>query len=332
MLLADIKPGMTIEYRGRVHGHGNLRGKHKARTGTVRQVTPNLIAVEGERYPDTILVNDLLSGQVQITNLKGEGEMARPKREAPPKAKLLALFEEHEGKIAPIAEELKASWGHTKRWLVDAGIITSLGQPIEQEKEEEKKQTPTPESEELGGENRNEGEEEPASEIIPESAMGCPFDEPAYNPEPYRKCEDCGKGLTHEEVREVYPTGHLDEESKILCSWCYSNYLNRQIPPEPVKMPIGCELPREDDMKVYTPERSSYTIAQYNEQIKQGGFAVADEEPIPYTVVEEKYFNLDSFKLRVLEIYQEVAAYNQAPAHVSLAFIDAIINVYPEVD
>ena len=225
MLLADIKPGMTIEYRGRVHGHGNLRGKHKARTGTVRQVTPNLIAVEGERYPDTILVNDLLSGQVQITNLKGEGEMARPKREAPPKAKLLALFEEHEGKIAPIAEELKASWGHTKRWLVDAGIITSLGQPIEQEKEEEKKQTPTPESEELGGENRNEGEEEPASEIIPQPQMpiGCSLpredgftaadDEPIpYAPtsledsmeardEEMAKCDTVGE----EEAGEYYP-------------------------------------------------------------------------------------------------------------------------------
>ena len=72
----------------------------------------------------------------------------------------MALFEEHEGKIAPIATELKASWGHTKRWLVDAGIISEdyVYQP---------KQTPTPEPEELGGENRNEGEGEPAAAIIP---------------------------------------------------------------------------------------------------------------------------------------------------------------------
>ena len=84
MKLSDIKPGMTIEYRGRVYGHRNLIGKDKTKTGIIKQVTPNLIAVQGQRYPDTILVNDLLSGQVQITNLKGEGEMARPKREAPP--------------------------------------------------------------------------------------------------------------------------------------------------------------------------------------------------------------------------------------------------------
>ena len=60
-------------------------------------------------------------------------------------------------------------------------------------------------------------------------------------------------------------------------------------------------------------------------------FTAEDDEPIPYTVTEEKFFNLDSFKMRVLEIFQEVAAQNEAPANISLAFIDAIINTYPEV-
>lgn len=102
----------------------------------------------------------LTPGKLSCYHKKGENKMARSKREAPLKAKLLALFEEHEGKIAPIATELKASWGHTKRWLVDAGIISEdyVYQP---------KQTPTPEPEELGGENRNEGEGEPAAAIIP---------------------------------------------------------------------------------------------------------------------------------------------------------------------
>lgn len=49
-------------------------------------------------------------------------------------------------------------------------------------------------------------------------------------------------------------------------------------------------------------------------------------------VGEKKPFNLDTFKIRVLEIFQEVARANQAPAYVSLAFIDAIISVCPEVD
>ena len=93
------------------------------------------------------------------------------------------------------------------------------------------KQTPTLEPEQAANQEPDEGEGESATEIIPE---------------PYRKCEDCGKGLTREEVREFNPAGYVNEETKILCSWCYSNYLNRQIPPEPVKMPIGCSLPLED--------------------------------------------------------------------------------------
>ena len=89
MKLSDIKPGMEIKYRGRVYGHGNLMGKQKTRTGTVTQVTPNLIAVQGQRYPDTVLVNDLLSGQVKIISLKEEEHMSnpvgKPKREPPAK-------------------------------------------------------------------------------------------------------------------------------------------------------------------------------------------------------------------------------------------------------
>jgi hypothetical protein len=79
---------------------------------------------------------------------------------------------------------------------------------------------------------------EPAEDIIPKTEMGCPFDEPAYNPEPCRKCEDCGKGLTHEEVREFNPAGYVNEETKILCSWCFFNNIAR--------MPIGCSLPLDD--------------------------------------------------------------------------------------
>ena len=81
--------------------------------------------------------------------------------------------------------------------------------------------------------------------------------------------------------------------------------------------------------KIYAPERQNYTITQYNEQIKQGGFTAADEEPIPYTPVENP-FDLNRFKIAVLEIFQEVARANQAPAYVSLAFMNAIIDTYPE--
>ncbi len=45
----------------------------------------------------------------------------------------------------------------------------------------DKKQTPDPEPEELGGTKPVEEKREPAEEIIPET--GCPFDEPVYNPD-----------------------------------------------------------------------------------------------------------------------------------------------------
>ena len=58
-------------------------------------------------------------------------------------------------------------------------------------------------------------------------------------------------------------------------------------------------------------------------------FTAEDDEPIPYTPVENP-FDLNRFKIAVLEIFQEVARANQAPAYVSLAFMNAIIDTYPE--
>ena len=234
MKLSDIKPGMTIEYRGRVYGHRNLIGKDKTKTGIIKQVTPNLIAVQGQRYPDTILVNDLLSGQVKIISLKGEGEMARPEREAPPKAKLLALFEEHEGKVAPIAEELKASWAYAKRWLIDAGIIDSLGNPTSEYNfewyEPKKKQTPTLEPEQAANQEPDEGEGESATEIIPEKTLFC------------AKCDvSLGRALKIFWPRDSRKKGPL-------CERCYLEEPNEKQPTkayytEPVNIPLGCLLP-----------------------------------------------------------------------------------------
>ena len=122
---------------------------------------------------------------------------------------------------------------------------------------EENKQTPTPAPDELGGTDPVQGNVESATEIIPEleylkqtgkeEEYGCPFDEPAFNPNP----------------------------------------------------------PEDND------------------------FTAEDDEPIPYTPVENP-FDLNWFKIAVLEIFQEVARANQAPAYVSLAFMNAIIDTYPE--
>lgn len=237
MKLSDIKPGMTIEYRGRVYGHRNLIGKDKTKTGIIKQVTPNLIAVQGQRYPDTILVNDLLSGQVKIISLKGEGEMVKKldwETLGPQIDELRA-----QGKtIKAIAEELGIGETTTQRYLAN------------------QKQTPTLEPEQAANQEPDEGEGESAEDIIPKTEMGCPFDEEAFNPD------------IPEVVEDAFPA-------------------------------------------------SAFTI-------------VDEEEPFPYTVTEEKAFNLDTFKIRVLEIFQEVARANRAPAYVNLAFMNAIIDTYPE--
>ncbi len=211
MLLADIKPGMTIEYRGRVHGHGNLRGKHKARTGTVRQVTPNLIAVQGQRYPDTILVNDLLSGQVKIISLKGEGEMVKKldwETLGPQIDELRA-----QGKtIKAIAEELGIGETTTQRYLAN------------------KKQTPTLEPEQAANQEPDEGEGEPATEIIPEKTLFC------------AKCDvSLGRALKIFWPRDSRKKGPL-------CEMCYLEEPNEKQPTkayytEPVNIPLGCLLP-----------------------------------------------------------------------------------------
>ena len=150
MKLSDIKPGMIIEYRGRAYGHRNLIGKQETRRGTVTQVTPNLIAVQGQRYPDTILVNDLLSGQVKIISLKGEGEMVKK------------LDWET---LGPQIDELRAQGKTIKAIAEELGI----GETTTQSYLANQKQTPTLEPEQAANQEPDEGEGESATEIIPDT-------------------------------------------------------------------------------------------------------------------------------------------------------------------
>ena len=197
-------------------------------------------------------------GKLSCYHKKGEEIMSkptgRPKREAPAKEELLALFERHEGKIERIRKELGCSWLDAKKMLVAAGIINTFGEPIEQENKKIK-QTQPPESDQAA-------EKEPAENSIPYSV---------------ERLENIGREL---------------------------------------------ELP-EDILKNMDVDAQLETFVNT--------FTAADEEPTPYTPVENP-FDLNRFKIAVLEIFREVAATNQAPDYVTLAFINAIIDVYPEVD
>lgn len=101
-------------------------------------------------------------GKLSCYNKKGEDDVAK---KIPSREKLLALWKKHEGKINPIARELGVSWAYAKQYLVDAGIISSLGEPVEPE--EIKKQTqPAPEP--VGIQEAGADVEESAQTIIPE--------------------------------------------------------------------------------------------------------------------------------------------------------------------
>jgi len=239
--LSDISPGDIIEHESWGCNHGGVQERFTRRKGKVIQVTDKVITLQGKNYPETLLVNDLLSGRAKILKVKmrGEDDMAKYDWD----------------KLWPQVQELQAQGKSVVDIATELGIERKvLTSKIYREKN---KQTQPPESDELGGTDPIQENVESATEIIPEleylkqtgkeEEYGCPFDEPAYNPNP----------------------------------------------------------PEDND------------------------FTAEDEEPIPYTPVENP-FDLNWFKIAVLEIFQEVARANQAPAYVSLAFMNAIIDTYPE--
>ena len=159
MNLLDIQPGMTIEYRCY---HLGKRIQPKTKTGTVRQVTDKLIAIQGQRYPDTILVNDLLSGQVEILKL-GEGDnMAK---EAPTNEVLQEVLD-RKGTISRVAQELRVSMPTAKKWLIEAGILDSQGQPASQYTPADNEETGEPEINETS-QNLNDVGQKPAKKSKP---------------------------------------------------------------------------------------------------------------------------------------------------------------------
>lgn len=90
MQLSDIRPGDEIEY---IYYAG--RQNFKRRIGKVVQVTPRFISLQGERYPDTILVNDLLVGTTMITKFKKGEEVFMVKgRPIPNKSEMLTKAKE----------------------------------------------------------------------------------------------------------------------------------------------------------------------------------------------------------------------------------------------
>jgi len=98
------------------------------------------------------------SMKLKEKRLKGVEKMVRPKREAPPAEELRLLWEKHEGKINPIAKELRTSWAQARQWLIEAGIIEEQQTPEPKPAEAGNQE---PEQEEVGAATQSVTQEEP---------------------------------------------------------------------------------------------------------------------------------------------------------------------------
>ena len=72
--LSDISPGDIIEHESWGCNHGGVQERLTRRKGKVIQVTDKVITLQGKNYPETLLVNDLLSGRAKILKVKMRGE------------------------------------------------------------------------------------------------------------------------------------------------------------------------------------------------------------------------------------------------------------------
>ena len=141
---------------------------------------------------------------------KGDGEMPFTKRQAPPREELQRLWDKYEGKINPIRKELKSSWGDARKWLEDAGILGT--QAKSQYKPEDNDFTC---KDEAAGKYQTE-------QTPPEPVQ-------AANQEPGR---ENGESASDSIPQKINPYG-VGKPGEI----------------RPIKMPLGQELPREDEIK-----------------------------------------------------------------------------------
>lgn len=118
MKLSDIKPGSTLEYLVAITG--KRKGFYR-RKGVVKQVTASTITLKGERYPDTIMVSDLISGQASILSVDGKPNTG-PGKDPEEIIQKALVFWDQGLKITEIALELGVSSG----WLaqrLDKAIV-----------------------------------------------------------------------------------------------------------------------------------------------------------------------------------------------------------------
>ena len=164
--LSDISPGDIIEHESWGCNHGGMRERLTRRKGKVIQVTDKVITLQGKNYPETLLVNDLLSGRAKILKVRGEDTMARYYWKA----------------LWPQVQELQAAGNSIREIAEELDIdLSVLRAKIYREKRiAAEKQTPTPESAAAANQEPVQESQEPAGDSV---AQGAPFDEAAFNPD-----------------------------------------------------------------------------------------------------------------------------------------------------
>jgi hypothetical protein len=163
--LLEIRPGAEIEYESEIGTHGTHSGHNKTRKGRVIQITDKVISVKGKLYPDSILINDLVSGQAKIIRLRGEDfEMA---------AKLVNWDEMWPLVMAGINAGM-SSREIAEQLGIDNKILLSK---LDREKKKgfivprKTEQTPPPDPGQVGSQGPNQESTGPAVDSIPETEL-----------------------------------------------------------------------------------------------------------------------------------------------------------------
>lgn len=166
--LSDISPGDIIEHESWGCNHGGLQERLTRRKGKVIQVTDNVITLQGKNYPETLLVNDLLSGRAKILKVKMRGEEDMVKYDWDtlwPQVQELQA----EGKtIVAIAEEMNIN-------------LYALKSKLYRERQEEK-QTPPPKPEQAAN-------QEPEREKVESATQSVAQEEPEITVKDVLMCE-----------------------------------------------------------------------------------------------------------------------------------------------
>lgn len=86
------------------------------------------------------------------------------------------------------------------------------------------------------------------------------------------------------------------------------------------------EPAKEDDIKIFTSQRQNHTITQHKEQIKQGDFIPADDEPIPYVLPLNADITNDInwVKIEIIKTAIEEAEARDLPGEVILDLVGQI--------